>query len=60
MDALAADSSYNGIDLLYGDDLKVVFNEKATSTLTIAGVTYNSAGLGTARSPATPSRSNAN
>ena len=55
IDALAADSSYNGINLLYGDDLKVVFNEKATSTLTIAGVTYNSAGLGLRWSPATPS-----
>ncbi len=46
IDALAADSSYNGINLLYGDDLKVVFNENGTSTLTITGVTYNSAGLG--------------
>ena len=46
IDSLAADSSYNGINLLNGDDLKVVFNEKGTSTLTIAGVTYNAAGLG--------------
>ena len=27
IDTLAKDSSYNGINLLNGDDLKVVFNE---------------------------------
>ena len=32
IDALAKDSSYNGINLLYGDNLKVVFNEKGTSS----------------------------
>ncbi|SRR6266545_2985721 len=46
IDALAKDASYNGINLLYGDDLKVVFNEDGTSTLVIAGVTFDSAGLG--------------
>ena len=46
IDALAGDASYNGINLLNGDDLKVVFNENGTSSLTIAGVTFNSAGLG--------------
>jgi flagellin len=46
IDALAGDSSYNGVNLLNGDNLKVVFNEKGTSSLTIAGVTLNSAGLG--------------
>jgi flagellin len=46
IDALAADASYNGVNLLGGDDLKVVFNETGTSSLTITGVTYNSAGLG--------------
>ena len=45
MDALARDSSYNGINLLDGDTLKVVFNEAGTSFLSIAGVTYNAAGL---------------
>ena len=60
IDALAADSSYNGINLLYGDDLKVVFNEKATSTLTIAGVTYNSAGLGLSLVTGNAFQSNAN
>jgi flagellin len=46
IDALAGDASYNGINLLNGDDLKVVFNENGTSSQTIAGVTYNSTGLG--------------
>jgi len=31
---------------LNGDSLKVVFNEKGTSSLNITGVTYNIAGLG--------------
>ncbi len=46
IDALSADASYNGVNLLGGDDLKVVFNETGTSSLTITGVTFNSAGLG--------------
>jgi flagellin-like hook-associated protein FlgL len=46
IDALAGDASYNGINLLNGDDLKVVFNETGTSSQTISGVTYNSGGLG--------------
>jgi flagellin-like hook-associated protein FlgL len=46
IDTLAKDSSYNGINLLNGDNLKVVFNEKGTSTLTISGVTFSSSGLG--------------
>jgi flagellin-like hook-associated protein FlgL len=46
LDTLAKDASYNGINLLYGDDLKVVFNEIGTSYLTISGVTFDSAGLG--------------
>ncbi len=49
LDTLAKDASYNGINLLYGDDLKVVFNEIGTSYLTIQGVTFNSAGLGLAK-----------
>lgn len=48
VDTLAADASYNGINLLNGDDLKVVFNETGSSSLTISGVTYNAAGLGLA------------
>ena len=46
IDTLAADASYNGINLLNGDDLKVVFNESGSSSLTIAGVTFDTAGLG--------------
>ncbi len=46
IDALSKDTSYNGINLLHGDNLKVVFNEKGTSNLVIAGVTFDSAGLG--------------
>jgi flagellin-like hook-associated protein FlgL len=46
IDSLAGDASYNGVNLLYGNNLKVIFNETNTSSLTIAGVTFNSAGLG--------------
>jgi flagellin len=46
IDQLAGDSSYNGVNLLKGDNLQVVFNENNTASLTIQGVTYNSAGLG--------------
>jgi flagellin len=42
----AQDSSFNGINLLNGDQLKLTFNESATSSLTIVGVTFNTAGLG--------------
>jgi len=46
IDQLAGDSSYNGVNLLNGDNLKVTFNETDTSSLTINGVTDTSAGLG--------------
>ena len=46
IDALSADASYNGVNLLGGDDLKVVFNETGSSFLTINGVTFDAAGLG--------------
>ncbi len=46
IDALASDASYNGVNLLGGDNLKVVFNEAGTSFLSIAGVTFNATGLG--------------
>jgi Bacterial flagellin C-terminal helical region len=42
------DSSFNGTNLLNGDDLKLTFNETGKSTLTIKGVTFNAAGLGLA------------
>jgi flagellin len=42
----AQDASFNGINLLNGDDLKLTFDETGKSTLNITGVTYNAAGLG--------------
>jgi flagellin-like hook-associated protein FlgL len=42
----AQDSSFNGINLLNGDQLKLIFNETGTSTLKIQGVIFNAAGLG--------------
>ncbi len=42
----AQDASFNGINLLSGDTLKLTFNETGKSTLSITGVTFNSAGLG--------------
>lgn len=46
IDELALDASYQGINLLSGDDLTVNFNESQTSQLTIQGVTLTSTGLG--------------
>ena len=46
IDQLAADTSYNGINLLNGDNLKVTFNENGSSSLTIQGVKFDSVGLG--------------
>ncbi|WP_315758318.1 flagellar protein, partial [Bradyrhizobium sp. SZCCHNRI2007] len=42
----ASDASFNGVNLLNGDTLKLTFNENGKSTLSITGVTFNSAGLG--------------
>jgi flagellin-like hook-associated protein FlgL len=39
------DASFNGINLLNGDTLKLTFNETGKSTLNINGVTFNLAGL---------------
>jgi flagellin len=50
IDQLAGDSGYNGVNLLNGDGLKVVFNEKGTSSQSITGVKFNSAGLGVSAS----------
>lgn len=43
---LAADASFNGVNLLNGDSLSVVFNEDGSSSLSIGGVTFDAAGLG--------------
>ena len=53
LDKTAADSSFNGINLLQGDQLKLFFNELSTSSLTIqstnsAGVSSSTLGIGTA------------
>jgi flagellin len=42
----AQDASFNGINLLNGDTLKLVFDETGKSTSTINGVTFNPTGLG--------------
>ena len=42
----AQDASFNGINLLNGDTLKLTFNETGKSTLSITGVTYDATGLG--------------
>jgi flagellin-like hook-associated protein FlgL len=42
------DASFNGINLLNGDDLKLTFNETGKSILNIQGVTFDAAGLGLA------------
>ncbi|MDP3691073.1 flagellin [Bradyrhizobium sp.] len=39
------DASFNGVNLLNGDQLKLTFNEKGTSTLNIQGVQFNATGL---------------
>jgi flagellin-like hook-associated protein FlgL len=42
----AQDSSFNGVNLLNGDTLKLVFDETGKSTLSITGVVFSSSGLG--------------
>jgi hypothetical protein len=44
----AQDASFNGVNLLGGDTLKLTFNETGKSTINIQGVTFNSSGLGLA------------
>jgi flagellin len=46
IDDLAKDASFNGVNLLDGDNLEVLFNEDGTSKLNVSGVTFNAAGLG--------------
>ncbi|WP_316210108.1 flagellin [Bradyrhizobium sp. SZCCHNR3054] len=42
----AADASFNGVNLLNGDTLKLTFNETGKSSLSITGVNFNTTGLG--------------
>jgi flagellin-like hook-associated protein FlgL len=53
IDQLASDSGYNGVSLLNGGGLKVAFNEKATTSLNLVGVTDTATGLGIAASVST-------
>ena len=46
IDELTQDASFNGINLINGDDLSVLFNEEGTSKLDITGETFDAAGLG--------------
>src|SRR6185312_5147073 len=46
IDTTTQDASFNGVNLLNGDQLKLVFDETGKSSLNITGVTFNSAGLG--------------
>jgi flagellin-like hook-associated protein FlgL len=53
LDKTASDSSFNGINLLQGDALKLFFNENSTSSLTIqstnsSGVSSSTLSIGTA------------
>ena len=53
IDQLASDANFNGTNLLNGGSLRVNFNEKSTSSLSVAGVTDTSAGLGIVASAGT-------
>jgi flagellin len=44
--SLAEDASFNGVNLLNGDDLEITFNEDGTSKLDVAGTTFDASGLG--------------
>ena len=45
IDQTAKDASYNGVNLLNGDNVRVQFNEQNTSSITISGVTFSAGGL---------------
>ncbi|HZP76390.1 MAG TPA: flagellin [Pseudolabrys sp.] len=46
VDQLAGDASFNGTNLLNGDNLTITLNETGSSTTTVSGVTDTSSGLG--------------
>jgi len=46
IDQLAADSGFNGVNLLDSDNLEVAFNEDGSSKLNVSGVDFDSGGLG--------------
>ena len=43
---LSSDAGYNGVNLLAGDTLKLAFNEKNTSGLSVQGTAVNASNLG--------------
>ncbi|MGD1885535.1 MAG: flagellin, partial [Cohaesibacteraceae bacterium] len=49
IDELAEDSGFNGVNLLNGGSLNVLFNEDGSSELDITGVDFSSQGLGLSR-----------
>ena len=60
IDQLAKDSGYNGINLLNGDNLKIIFNESGSSNLNIAGTDATSTGLGLAQANGNSLQADAN
>jgi flagellin len=52
IDQLASDSGFNGVNLLAGQSLQVIFNVSRTSSEVLQGVTFNSAGLGISQASA--------
>ena len=46
IELLADDASFNGTNLLQGDDLQVVFNEDGSSSLTVEGFNFTDAAAG--------------
>jgi len=46
IDTMAKDSSFNGVNLLGGDNLTIAYNEDGSSSQTITGTTISSANLG--------------
>lgn len=52
LDQQVNDASYNGINLLKGENLKITFNETSTSTLTVKGAKSDFANLGLSKSAA--------
>jgi len=52
IDQLASDSGFDGVNLLAGQSLQVVFNLSRTSSLALSGLNFSSAGLGISQSAA--------
>ena len=46
--SLAKDASFNGVNLLQGDDLEITFNEDGSSKLDVKGTNFDFGGLGLA------------